>query len=203
MKIAILGINGRMGSRIYQVLVNKYDVVGITIEDNFKEKITDVELLIDFSSKTSFEKLKVALENKIDIISGTTGFLIEEINELREIAKRNKCYFYSSFNFAKGITSLDKLLTYIKKDYQNIEIIESHNKTKLDKPSGTSILIADKLSLSKDSIQSLRMIDKTAKHEIICSTEYERLTIVHEVFNKEAFVEGFLEIFNKYISKRK
>ena len=75
--------------------------------------------------------------------------------------------------------------------------VEIHATSKKDAPSGTAKVLARSLNISEDKIQSLRLNQAPAIHEIIFSSLDERVYLRHEILNKKAFLTGFDEELRK------
>ncbi len=191
--MVIIGINGKMGNKVYEFFKNSYEIIGV---DKFPHKfiktyktlfdIKKFDIVVDFSSPSAIDELYYAVElNKI-VISGTTGYNDEVIQDLK--SRSNK--FYWSCNYAKGIEIFKNIINIIKPYYELKDFIEIHASTKLDAPSGTSKLLAKYLDVDENKIQSIRLPHATAKHEIIFTSNNERITIKHEIINYDAYLEG-------------
>ncbi len=206
MLIVIIGINGRMGRRIYNKYKDLYEIIGVDLTscDNIEiyKSLRDVDkkidYVIDFSNPSAIDNIIYALENNIPVISGTTGYTKDQLDNL---SKTGKGLFYWSCNYAKGIPLFTELLKSCASEYDVFDFVEIHASTKKDSPSGTARMLADKLDIPYDKIQSLRIDKAPAIHEIIYSSATERITIRHEVINHDAFIEGFDYTFNQIRSK--
>jgi len=197
MILAIIGISGNMGSKVYEHFKDKFEIIGIDKNEHKYAKTylkledaEDYDLVIDFSNPSLYGELVYALlENKY-VISGTTGYTKEEINYLYSIGNDR---FYWSCNFAKGIPLFLKIITQIKPNYEFFDFVEIHASTKKDCPSGTAKMLADAINLPYSNIQSLRLPLAPAVHEIIFTSLNEKVTLRHEILDYHAFLEG-LEI---------
>ena len=200
-----MGICGKMGTLIYEYLKNSNKIIGI---DKIKHKevptytnlkdIAKIDLLIDFSSIECYEILIEAINNKIPVFSGTTGYTKDEINRLINLAKVNNSIFVWKPNYAKGINLFSKILNECKDEFKILDFVEIHETTKKDAPSGTAKMLAEILGISESKIQSIRLNYAPATHELIFYSEAERITLKHEIFNKKAFIVGLMEEIKKY-----
>ncbi len=199
--MVIIGICGKMGNQIYNKYKNDFDILGIDIVKhndvktyssikNINEKI---DIVVDFSSPNCYDELVYAIKKQYPIICGTTGYSLTEIKQLKDLALTNKSIFIWKANYAKGINLFKKIITLFKNEFDILDFIEIHATSKKDKPSGTAIVLAEELGISIDKIQSIRLNLAPAIHEIIFSSNNERIAVRHEVINKEAFIEGFDE----------
>lgn len=200
-----MGICGKMGSLIYEYLKNSNKIVGIdkiphkeVLTYTELKQIDNVDVLIDFSSIECYEILKEAINKKIPVFSGTTGYSQVEINKLENLSKINNSIFVWKPNYAKGIDLFSKILYQCKDEFKILDFVEIHETTKKDAPSGTAKMLAEILGVSESIIQSLRLNYAPATHELIFYSEAERITLKHEIFNKMAFVIGLVEEIKKY-----
>lgn len=193
MILAIIGICGNMGNRVYEYYKDKFTIIGIDKNEHKFVKtyptLRDLkfDIVIDFSSVKLYDELIYALENNKYVLSGTTGYTKEEIDYLSKIGKEK---FYWSCNFAKGIPLFLRLITEIKPNYDFFDFVEIHASTKKDAPSGTAKMIADAINLPYSTIQSIRLPLAPAIHEIIFTSSNEKVTLRHEILDYNAFLEG-------------
>ena len=200
-----MGICGKMGTLIYEYLKNSNKIIGIdkiphkevpTYTD--LKQIYNIDVLIDFSSIECYEILKEAINKRIPVFSGTTGYSKAEINKLENFSKINNSIFVWKPNYAKGIDLFSKILYQCKDEFKILDFVEIHETTKKDAPSGTAKMLAEILGVNESKIQSLRLNYAPATHELIFYSEAERITLKHEIFNKMAFVIGLIEEIKKY-----
>lgn len=213
MKVCISGINGRMGSYVHNILQKRkgFEVVcGVSnslkvynevevfeeIEKAFEKYPFD--LLVDFTEGDICIKLiKFSLENNVKVISGTTGIDQTKLQELIKLSQDKNVSFAHVPNFAKGASELYHILEGIKDTYKERDIIETHHKRKKDKPSGTALEYAKILNMETSEIESLRVNDGVAAHEIILKNPGEKIIIRHEIHHRDAFLRGFLDTLEK------
>lgn len=207
MIMAIIGICGKMGSQIYERYKNEFQIVGI---DELKHKEVEtyqgiievpysIDVVVDFSSTEAYNTLVQALKKGYIVLSGTTGYSFEQIDELSKLAKENHTVFIWKANYAKGIKLFSKLLEDCKKEFEILDFVEIHATSKKDAPSGTAKVLAKSLGIPEDKIQSLRINQAPAIHEIIFSSEDERVYLRHEILQKKAFITGFDEDLRKVL----
>ena len=94
-KVAVCGANGKMGKEIVNAVLNdsqtelvaKIDIVNgeySTIEE--ANNSVDIDILVDFTQPDAiYQNALYCLNNKINIVIGTTGLKDEQISELKEI----------------------------------------------------------------------------------------------------------------------
>lgn len=211
MNILLAGICGKMGSQIYDELKKdlRLNIVGFdlvepqfihTIKNLTEINIDDYDILIDFTNKEISSKLiRLFIENKKIVISGTTGHDKEFINDMHNLAKDLDVKFIHSVNFARGIDAYTKIVKNLNYLFDGIEMVESHDISKLDAPSGTALMLGDLLGIDKKDIKSLRVHEVTPTHLIIFSNKNEKIMMIHQILNRKAFVDGFIDIFYKLV----
>lgn len=186
-KILIYGSNGKMGSFLVNNL-NKYQIVKVDIEDNLELTLKEKpNLIIDFSTRdSSLKMIQKVLPLNIPIISGVTGYSLEELNEIYD----NACKYHTSIiikpNFSEGINYIINNFNFEKNDSFECYIDEYHHITKKDSPSGTSKLLSRIFDIKK--INSHRIDDYQVSHEIVLKNDYEEVRVIHNVFRKEAYL---------------
>ncbi|MCM1130635.1 MAG: hypothetical protein NC310_02810 [Roseburia sp.] len=207
MYMAIIGICGKMGSQIYEKYKNEFHIVGIDViqhkvvetYQNILDVPYPIDVVVDFSSTEVYDILIQAIKKGCIVFSGTTGYTFEQIDELEKLAKIHQTTFIWKANYAKGIKLFSKLLEECKKEFEILDFVEIHATSKKDAPSGTAKVLAKSLGIPEDKIQSLRINQAPAIHEIIFSSENERIYLRHEILQKKAFITGFDEELRKIL----
>lgn len=191
-KIAVVGYKGKMGEPIFLALKGNYDVVGIGRADSL-DQFDDLDLVIDFASgESSVKSAEYCLKRNIPIIIGATGQTEQEESRLKEISKSIKVVKKS--NFSIGFEMLLKVIdSCLKSDPVQIEIFEKHHINKKDSPSGTAIELKKYIENKCErcvEIHSIREGDEKGEHIILFKYIDESISIKHNVFLRQAFVEG-------------
>lgn len=160
-KIALVGINGKMGQVICRMLedhnsakivcgvdINKDEKNGVPVYNSLSEAKDEIDVIIDFSHPSSLEStLKYATKNNKALVLATTGLSTEQITLVNEASKIIPVFF--SANMSLGVNlliELAKKATALLQDNFDIEIIEKHHNQKIDAPSGTALAIADAIN---------------------------------------------------------
>lgn len=205
MKIVINGISGKMGAYLFNYLKdkNEYEVIGgisrnelalgIPIYHDLKTCLENetFDTLIDFSIYPyCLEVLKQAIINKINIVSGTTGYKKYDAEQLTYLAKKNQVGIIISPNFSLINKEIKEVIIQIKNNLPNVEIIEEHNTHKKDKPSGTAKYFAKILNVDKEKVHSLRIPGIIANHHLIFSDINQTIIFSHKINNRQAFING-------------
>ncbi|MEG2637947.1 MAG: 4-hydroxy-tetrahydrodipicolinate reductase [Clostridiales bacterium] len=178
MKVAMIGVNGKMGRAILAGIIDSanvkivgaVDIVGvgadisaliggeprnIIVENSMEKMIKDKEpdVIIDFTSpKTVKNNVKIALANKVHIIVGTTGLSPDDLEEINSLAKEVSRVAFVVPNFALGAVLMMNFSAQAAKYFPNVEVIELHHDQKLDAPSGTAIKTLEMMAAEREKI---------------------------------------------------
>ena len=201
-KIAVVGYKGKIGGLIYDELKKNYMVYGIDRENSLSD-FSDIDLVIDFAShESSLESAYYCLKKKLPLIIGSTGQTVYEneiINKIsREIAIVRKS------NFSEGINLLKRFIEEVLLlNPRKFEVIEKHHINKKDAPSGTACDLKNYIQerfFGEVEVKSIREGLEMGEHKIIADLENEKLTIVHNVYSREAFVKGVKRVVEKLLN---
>ena len=173
LKIAIAGVNGRMGRVLVEAVNNHPDTVlsgalehsgsevlgldagfasglktGVAISDDVDAVLAQSDVLIDFTRpEPTLKHLQKCVEKGVNIIIGTTGF--DDAGKAAIQAASEKIAIVFASNFSVGVNLVFKLLEKAAKvmgDYCDIEIIEAHHRHKVDAPSGTALSMGEHIA---------------------------------------------------------
>lgn len=184
-------------------IVAKIDVESENID------YSSIDVAIDFSMPdAAFDNITGCFENRVPVISGTTGWLDKYSDAVALCTKKNGGFIYAS-NFSLGVTIFFELNEHLARmmkslgQYQ-VSIEEIHHTQKLDAPSGTAITLAEgviensaykrwKLDSSEEgeiSITSKRKGDTPGTHIVDYESKVDSLEIKHVAHNREGFALG-------------
>ncbi len=189
--------------------------LGIQVNDDLLSIIenTKPDVMIDFTHKEAAKKnIALALNQGIAVVVGTTGFSKEEIHEIEVLAKAKNTGVFLAPNFSLGAVIMIKWAKEAARYFSQAEIIEYHNNTKIDSPSGTAIATACAMQYSNSrtgessgtgnssrgeqfygvNIHSVRLKSLVAHQEVLFAGNGELLTIRHDSFSRESFIPGIL-----------
>lgn len=176
---------------------------------------TNPDIYVDLTvPEVGFSHTKAALEHNVRPVVGTSGFSEEQINELTMLAEENRVGCIIAPNFAIGAV-LMMLFSKIAANYfPDVEIIEKHHDQKIDAPSGTAIKTAEMIKQTRSSKQqghpeeyeivngarganidgiklhSMRLPGLVAHQEVVFGGKSQLLTIKHDSFHRESFMDG-------------
>ena len=215
MKIALIGY-GKMGKNIESIAITRNHKITYKIELSNSKSISDInpeetDVAIEFTdSNVAFSNIKICLEKKIPVVSGTTGSWLEKIGELEKICQDYKTAFLHATNFSIGVNlffQLNKYLTKLMKNQKySLSMEEIHHTEKKDSPSGTALTLKqDILDIDQNrtiNIISKRMENSIGTHKIIYDSPIDQISIKHKAKNRKGFALGAL-IAAEWISDKK
>lgn len=197
-----------MGKVIESTAINRGHTI-ISIIDSKKEgEIKSADIAIDFSTPNSaFQNIEKAFNNKVSVVSGTTGWL-KNLDKIEKLAiKKNVGFIYSS-NFSLGVNlffQLNKSLSKLMTSYNySIELSEKHHAKKIDSPSGTSISLANEI-ISNSRYEKWGLNSKNKKvleikssrnghfpgtHNVSYKSEFDKISIEHESYSRSGYALG-------------
>lgn len=239
--IIIRGCNGRLGQVITDIVKNDGDtqvVAGIDllqtagganpypVFEHLAECDIPADIVIDCSSpKGLTELLSVCLERKLPIVLCTTGFSEEQLAQVEEAAK--EIAILRSANMSLGINTLAKLAEAAAKILAeagfDMEIVERHHGRKLDAPSGTALLLADRMNRAlggkyhytfdrsgrrqerdpqEIGISAVRGGTIVGEHELIFAGRDEVIELRHTAYSREVFGTGAVQAAKFLVGKK-
>lgn len=210
MKIALLGY-GRMGKTIASYAQKRnHKIVYILDKEQEEGSLSEADVAINFSvPEAAVSNIKAALEQKIPVVSGTTGWL-EKYEEVVTFCKTQQSGFLYASNFSIGVNLFFKINQFVaqlmhphQSAYQT-EIQEIHHIHKLDAPSGTAITIAERIIKETDytgweldnasqgtlPIEALREGEVPGTHTVHYRSEIDQISIKHEAYKRDGFALG-------------
>jgi len=191
--------------------------LGVTVSNDLPAIIDKCDVVLEFTTPAAtLEHLQNVVDAGKAMIIGTTGFTVEELEKIHELASQIRCVMAP--NFSVGINLLLKIISDVARvfgDDYDIEVIEAHHNKKVDSPSGTAKQIAkitaetlqrdfDEVGIyirngilgarAKDEIgvHAIRGGDIASDHTISFAGICERLEITHRARSCETYAQGAL-----------
>ena len=202
--------------------------LGIKVTDNLDSIDPATKVIVDFSAPEVIIKLlDKAIERKLSLVIGTTGFSSEQEETIIQTAK--KIPILLAPNMSVGVNVLFELVKKATKmlalDY-DVEIIEAHHHFKKDAPSGTALHLLkgvkeerEKLGLNtipvfarqgqigerkkeEVGVFAIRAGDIVGEHNVMFAGGGERIELVHKAHNRENFALGAVRAVKYIIDKQ-
>ena len=227
MNIALIGY-GRMGHEIESVAVKRGHFIKLIVDQDNEQDLNSINLkgidvAIEFSlPAAAFSNISKCLNEKIPVVSGTTGWL-ESYNKVVDICNKNNCAFIHSSNYSIGVNLLFKLNAELAKymdgykDY-SVSIEEIHHIKKLDAPSGTAITLAEGIAVNHSAykkwcfeneitdncipIRSIREGEVPGTHSITWDSDIDTISLKHVAKNRKGLALGAVVAAEFIFSKR-
>ena len=205
MKIGIIGISGRMGKEVVNLLDPSEACGGVSRKNSDSEIeniIKSSSVVIDFSSpESALKAARFCGKYRVPFVTGTTGFSEKDFEQLKTLSADTA--ILHSGNFSIGIALMARLIgesEEILKDF-DISIIDRHHNKKKDQPSGTALLLAAQLKKTPQ-IVSLRVGGIPGDHICGFTSDDEELIISHRAFNRKIFADGAIKCARWLISQK-
>ena len=236
-RVGVFGAGGRMGSTVCRAVVADPDLQLVAAVDPFHAGIDlrgvtgaelrglqvspDVESLaraeaqvaIDFTHLDAARaNLAWCAANGVHAVVGTTGFTPADYEELATRFTRSNCFIAP--NFAIGAVLMMRFAELAAPYFETGEIIELHHDQKVDAPSGTALLTAERMAARSDEwgedpttkhvvegsrggvapggirIHSVRLRGLVAHQEVLLGTAGQSLSIRHDSYDRASFMPG-------------
>ncbi len=232
-RVLVNGALGRMGSEVCKKVYSEADLAlvgavdikegvvalgdGVKVTTDLVAAINEVkpDVVVDFTRPdVVMGNLRKMLPLGVHVVVGTTGFSDADLKEVDELAKAHNTGLLIAPNFALGAVVMMKLACEAAKYFPHVEIIEKHHDNKLDAPSGTAIITAQKIAEVRKAMQqgnpneketmpgargadyegmkihSVRLPGYVASQEVIFGGQGETLKISTDPVNRECYMPG-------------
>ena len=236
-KVGVFGASGRMGATVCQMVVADpelqlvaavdpnmsgldlrqaigLDVKGLMMSPNTDGlEETGVEVMVDFTVlQAARQNLRWCAENGVHAVVGTTGFDADDYAELEKRFSKSNCFIAP--NFAIGAVLMMRFAELAAPFFETAEIIELHHDQKVDAPSGTAVMTADRMAAASDEwakdptkkevvkgarggkgpagirLHSVRLRGLVAHQEVLLGTAGQSLSIRHDSYDRSSFMPG-------------
>jgi 4-hydroxy-tetrahydrodipicolinate reductase len=167
-------------------------------------------VVIDFTAPdAAVQNMRAVLATGAKMVVGTTGWYAK-LADMRGLAERKSAGLLYGTNFSIAVQLMMKLAEQMGASLAgagtNFSIVETHHVSKLDKPSGTALSIAEMVERGAGKkidvpIESIRAGDAMGTHELQAATDSERLVLTHEAMSRRSFAEGAVRAA-EWLSKR-
>ncbi len=225
--VAVSGGMGRLGSVIVKAVSNASDMrlsgiyspshagktfEGITIEGDPENIAADVVVECAHPNIV-MENLKRWRSKEMSAVVGTSGFTNERIQEVKSFWGENEAGCLIVPNFSIGAVLMMRFAEIAAAYFESAEIIERHEDTKPDAPSGTALATAMRMGKYRKEaeeksneivkgarggltsgirVHSLRMKGLLSDQEVAFSNAGETFSISHRSTSYESFANGAL-----------
>jgi 4-hydroxy-tetrahydrodipicolinate reductase len=205
MRILVLG-QGKTGKLVSDVAAERGHGVHVldVLENSGAGALTPplvagFDVVIDFTTPEAVvQNMRACLGLGAKMVVGTTGWY-DKLADMRALVERKGGALLYGTNYSVGVQVMLKLAEQMGASLAaagyKFSIVETHHVTKVDKPSGTAISIAEMVERGAGKkiavpIESVREGDAKGTHALEAVSEADRLVLTHEAFSRRGFAEG-------------
>ena len=214
MKIALIGY-GKMGKMIEQIARDRgheiVSIIDVDNQDDFESpEFASADVAIEFTApQAAYGNYLKAWAKGVKVVSGSTGWMKEHGDEVRQACAEGKTLFWAS-NFSIGVaifSAVNRYLARIMNQFPqyDVELEETHHVHKLDHPSGTAITLGEEIVKELDRktgwgedttdpqllrIDHIRRGEVAGIHTIRYDSEADLITITHDAHSRKGFALG-------------
>lgn len=176
-----------------------------------------VDVAVDFTVVAAArDNLAWCAKHGVHAVVGTTGFDAADLDAFGRAFTAGRSHAVIAPNFAIGAVLAMRFAEMAAPHFETAEVIEYHHHAKVDAPSGTAMLTAQRLAAASDEwaddptrtivadgargsegpggirVHSVRMRGVVANQEVILGTTGQTLTIRHDTTDRTSFMPGVL-----------
>jgi 4-hydroxy-tetrahydrodipicolinate reductase len=203
--------------------VTRSDVAGLQVGGSVEDLgRAGAEVAVDFTvAEVALETMKWCAQNAVHAVVGTTGISRASLSEMEVLFESSSANCVIAANFAIGAVLMMRFAEMAAPFMDGAEIIESHHAGKLDAPSGTALVSAERLDVARRRagcgpwppdrtsssvlagtrggetpggvrIHSVRLPGLVAHQEVVMGTVGQTLTLRHDAYDRTSFLPGVL-----------
>jgi 4-hydroxy-tetrahydrodipicolinate reductase len=239
-RVGVFGAGGRMGQTVSQAVIDDPDLelvaavdpqhAGIDLDQiglhgtglhmaAAAQALVDAgaEVAVDFTVLAAArDNLEWCADHGVHAVVGTTGFTTDDLETLRKRFADAGSNAVIAPNFAIGAVLMMRLAELAAPFFDTAEIIELHHDNKVDAPSGTALMTAQRIANASSEwaddptknvvvddargglgpggirVHSLRLRGVVAHHEVVLGTTGQSLSIRHDSYDRTSYMPGVL-----------
>jgi len=239
-RVAVMGAAGRMGTTVCRAVLDAPDMelvavvdpphvdeplddfgvagTGLTLEMVGPSiKKADPQVAVDFTNIDGVRaNSRWCALNGVHAVIGTTGLTDGDLQDLSGLFDGERANAVVAPNFAIGAVLMMQFAAIAAPWFESAEIIELHHDNKLDAPSGTAMLTAQRMAETSADwvpdptekhvlqgarggtgpggipIHSVRLRGLVAHQEVLLGTTGQSLSIRHDSYDRTSFMPGVL-----------
>ena len=241
MKTVVIAPRGKMGSAIVRVAAERADLrlvaavgapgaayigrdlgevallgrpLGVPVTDDLETAVAACDVIIDFSAKEMAPAaIAAALRHGKALVCGTTA-LGDAVRAQLEAASARIPVMHAA-NTSRMVFVLNRMLAMAASalgDKADVEILDLHDRRKLDAPSGTALELGETVARARGidlesaaiygrrgqgvrgdgaiAFHALRAGDVPSSHTVFLGGLGERLELTHHAYNMDCFAHG-------------
>jgi 4-hydroxy-tetrahydrodipicolinate reductase len=239
-RVAVMGAAGRMGTTVCRAVLDAPDMELVAVVDpphadepleafgiagtgltldmvGPSVKKADPHVAVDFTHVDGVRSnSRWCALNGVHAVIGTTGLTPGDIQDLSGLFNGERANAVVAPNFAIGAVLMMHLAAIAAPWFESAEIIELHHENKIDAPSGTAMLTAERIAGASSEwvpdptqkqvldgarggegpagirIHSVRLRGLVAHQEVLLGTTGQSLSIRHDSYDRTSFMPGVL-----------
>ncbi|HNT33832.1 MAG TPA: 4-hydroxy-tetrahydrodipicolinate reductase [bacterium] len=220
--VLVNGAKGKMGREIVLAVQSQPDMELIAqtdLGDDLSGILRDlkIDVAVDFTHPDcAFRNARLFVESGKSAVIGTTGFKETELRRLHEMALDKNVGLLIAPNFCTGAVLMMRFAEEAARFMNSVEVVEMHHTAKVDAPSGTAKLTADKIAqvwksrgidpvklnkinefrgglVSGIPVHSVRLDGLMARQEVMFGGDGQTLEIRHNSQSRSCFMPGILQ----------
>jgi len=220
-RVMVVGAKGRVGSCIVRGVEAADDLVlagAIDLGDDLAAALAEnrPEVAVDFTTPSCvYDNVRAVLEARVHAVVGTTGMSEDQLAALGGLASGRGVACLVAPNFALGAVLMMRFAEEAARHFPWVEVVERHHEKKLDAPSGTAKVTAQRIARARGAVpqgveemesapgarggrveevavHSMRLPGSIAHQEVWFGGPGETLVIRHDTIDREVFVPGVL-----------
>jgi 4-hydroxy-tetrahydrodipicolinate reductase len=208
MRIAIVG-NGRMGQTVAALATERGHTIHIVFDsrDNpggralTRERLAGADVAVEFTRPdAAVSNLERLIELGIPTVTGTTGWS-DALPRISAMVDERRGALLHAPNFSVGVHLFLRAARELARSFRGRpefdgSILEEHHAAKLDKPSGTALLLQRQLGAEDPDrrvpITSTREGSIPGTHTLTYDGAHETVALSHVARSRQAFAAGAL-----------
>jgi 4-hydroxy-tetrahydrodipicolinate reductase len=207
-RLAVIG-DGKMGRAVAQLAeAHGFEVVALLGESQVaphgitRALLDNADVVIEFTVPASAAKnVRQCLALGVPVVCGTTGWDEERAAVEREVAASGTGALLWAPNFSLGVHVFARIVEHAARLIAQANAgfdaaqIETHHAAKLDAPSGTARLLAQRVALGLGHeilTTSVRTGSVPGTHEILFDAPFEQISLTHIARDRRVFAAGSL-----------
>jgi 4-hydroxy-tetrahydrodipicolinate reductase len=239
-RVGVFGAGGRMGSTVCAAVAGDPGLDLVAAVDPYHEGIdlsqlgvpvdgvrvarsadalteAGADVVVDFTVvDAARQNLEWCAQHGVHAVVGTTGFSDEDFDRFGALFGAGAANAVIAPNFAIGAVLMMRFAEMAAPYFETAEVIELHHDQKLDAPSGTAMLTAQRMARASADwavdpteklviegarggegpagirVHSVRLRGLVAHQEVVLGTTGQSLTIRHDSYDRTSFMPGVL-----------
>lgn len=200
-RIAIVGSSGRLGARIDALARGRDDVLVIaSLGREDPDPGGGIDVVIEAAGPVGVGRaMRLCEFLGAPLVSASTGLAARERDRRQSLAER--VAVLEAPNLSPGVALMRAAFAAVLgrlPEGWTIEVHETHHAGKLDRPSGTALMLAADAAdaghpVAGDGIHSVRAGEVVGEHELVLTGPGERLRMRHEAGSRDVFAAGAID----------